>query len=60
VTTLREKGTNTESLKSLLVWHTLTYKWKLAIKYRIAMLQPTDPKKLSNKKGCLNLTQKGI
>jgi len=27
----------------------LTYKWILAIKYRIMMLQSTDPKKLNNK-----------
>jgi hypothetical protein len=32
-------------------WHVLTDKWTLAIKYRIAMLQSTDPKKPSNKEG---------
>jgi hypothetical protein len=36
----------------------LTYKSMLAIKYRIATVQSTDPKKLNNKEGCLNLTQK--
>lgn len=29
--------------------YVLTYKWKLATKYRITMPQTTDPKKLSNK-----------
>jgi hypothetical protein len=29
----------------------LTYKWILAIEYRITMLQSTDPKMLSNKEG---------
>ena len=28
-------------------WYVLTYKWILAIKYRILRLQSTDPKKLS-------------
>lgn len=32
-------------------WHLLTYKWTLAISYRINMLQYLDPKKLSNKEG---------
>ena len=31
------------------VWYVLTYKWTLAIKGRITMLQSIDPKKLSNK-----------
>jgi hypothetical protein len=31
-------------------WYLLTYKWILAIKYRIPMLYSTDPNKLSNKK----------
>jgi hypothetical protein len=26
-------------------WYRLTYKWLLAIKYGITMIQPTDPKK---------------
>jgi hypothetical protein len=30
-----------------------TYNWILAIKYRITMLQSTDPKKLSNKEGSM-------
>jgi hypothetical protein len=30
-------------------WHVLTYKWILAIKYRIPMLHYTDPKKLNKK-----------
>jgi hypothetical protein len=30
-------------------WYVLTYKWILVIKYRVNMLQTTDPKKLSNK-----------
>ena len=32
-------------------WFVLTDKWTLAIKYRTTMLQSTDPKKPSNKKG---------
>ena len=32
-------------------WYVLTYKWMLAIKYRITMLQSTDPKKLSSQEG---------
>ena len=37
-----------------LAWYVLTYKWTLAIKYRITMLQPTEhthtqEKELSNK-----------
>jgi len=32
-------------------WCVLTYKWILAIKYRIPMLQSTDPKKLNKKAG---------
>ena len=31
--------------------YVLTYKWILAVKYRINMLQSTDSKKLSNKEG---------
>ena len=31
------------------MWFVLTYKWTLAIKCRITMLQSTDPKKLDNK-----------
>jgi hypothetical protein len=30
-------------------WYIFTYKWTLAIKYRITLLQSTDPKKLRNK-----------
>ena len=29
----------------------LTYKWMLALKYRILTLQHTDPKNLNNKEG---------
>jgi hypothetical protein len=29
-------------------WYVLTYKWILAVKQRLTMLQPLDPKKLSN------------
>jgi hypothetical protein len=32
-------------------WYVLTNKWALAIKYRITMIQSTDPKKLSYKDG---------
>jgi hypothetical protein len=32
-------------------WYELTYKWILAIMYRITMLQSTNPKNLSNKEG---------
>ena len=32
-------------------WYVLTYKWILVIKYRIPMLQFTDPKKLNNEEG---------
>jgi hypothetical protein len=32
-------------------WYVLTYQWILVIKYRITMLQSTDPKRLSNKEG---------
>ena len=32
-------------------WYVLTYKWILAIKYRITILQSIDPKKPNNKKG---------
>jgi hypothetical protein len=32
-------------------WYAFTYKWILAIKFLITMLQSTDPKKLSNWKG---------
>lgn len=31
--------------------HGIIYKWILAINFRIAMLQYTNPKKLSNKEG---------
>jgi hypothetical protein len=31
--------------------YVLTYKWILAVKYRINMLQSIDSKKLSNKEG---------
>jgi hypothetical protein len=31
------------------VWHVLTYKWILAIKYRIPMQHFIDPKKLNKK-----------
>jgi hypothetical protein len=43
-------------------WYALMYKWILAIKYRILMLQSTDSEKQNkkeglnlNKGGCLNL-----
>lgn len=32
-------------------WNVFTYKWVLAAKYSITMLQSTDPKKQSNKEG---------
>ena len=32
-------------------WYVLTYKWILVIKYRITMLQSTDPKKPNTKEG---------
>ena len=42
-----------------------TYKWVLTIKYRITMVQTTDPQKLTNKEclkldeeGCFNLTDR--
>jgi hypothetical protein len=31
------------------MWYVYTYKWILAIKYRITMLEFTYPEKLSNK-----------
>jgi hypothetical protein len=31
--------------------YVLTYKWLLAIKYRIPMLHSTDPKKINKKEG---------
>jgi hypothetical protein len=37
--------------------YVLTYKWILAIKYRIPTLQPTDLKRLEQ--GCLSSTWKG-
>jgi hypothetical protein len=33
------------------IWYVLTYKWILAIKYRIPMLHSTDVKKLNSIKG---------
>ena len=32
-------------------WNVLPYKWTIAIKNRITMLQSTDPKKPNNKEG---------
>jgi hypothetical protein len=32
-------------------WYVFTYKWTLAIKYRIPTLYSTDPKKLNKKEG---------
>ena len=32
-------------------WCILTYRWILAVKYRITMLKSTDSKNLSNKEG---------
>ena len=33
------------------VWHVVTYKLKLVLKYRINLLYSTDPRKLNKKKG---------
>ena len=42
---------NTQSKKDTHRRNIITYKWILAIKYRITMLQSTEPKKLNNKDG---------